>query len=144
MFSNSTKYAIRTIVYLSQKEAGHKCTVEEIAADLDIPKPYLSKVLQQLSKADLISSLKGRGGGFYLTTENKRRNLIDVVICMDGKNVFNQCLLGLPQCNEKNPCLLHSEFKKFKSGLEKSVVKKSINKLIEEWASNDSNSLEKD
>lgn len=66
MFSNSTKYAIRTIEYLLFNKEGGKNTVGALAKELDIPQPYLSKIMQQLSKSKLISSTKGRGGGFIL------------------------------------------------------------------------------
>ena len=95
MFSNSTKYAIRAIVHMLQHQDKGKNTVVEMATELRIPQPYLSKVLQQLSKNGIISSTKGRGGGFYLSNQNMNRPLIDVVICIEGHNVFNKCILGL-------------------------------------------------
>lgn len=130
MFSNSTKYAIRTIEYLLFNQDKGKNTVGELAEQLDIPQPYLSKVMQQLSKSGIISSTKGRGGGFYLSKENMKRPLIDIVICIEGQNVFKNCVLGLPNCSDKNPCLLHAHFKVFKESLEKSVCKDSIRELL--------------
>jgi len=132
MFSNSTKYAIRTILYLSQHEADDKKTVGEIAAVLKIPRPYLSKILQQLSRIGIISSTKGRGGGFYLSNENLKRPLIDVIVTIDGHNVFDKCMLGLPNCSDKNPCRLHFDYKKFKTSLEKTICEESIEDLIKD------------
>ena len=132
MISNSTKYAIRTILFLSRGEEGKKYIVEELANALDIPKPYLSKILQQLSRSNIISSTKGRGGGFYLTKENLQRPLIDIVLCIEGHNVFNKCLLGLPKCSDTNPCLLHTDYKIFKANLEKTMCDESIENLVKE------------
>ena len=130
MFSNSTKYAIRTILFLAQREAHRKCTVEEIATELKIPRPYLSKILQQLSKDHIISSAKGRGGGFYLTAENLKRSLIDIIICIEGHNALENCLLGLPECSEKDPCIVHADYKAFRQNLEKTISKQSIMSLL--------------
>ena len=130
MFSNSTKYAIRAIVQIMEDADQGKSTVVDLAAELDIPQAYLSKILQQLAKADIISSTKGRGGGFYLTEENMSRPLMDIVLCIDGYNVFKQCILGLSQCSEKNPCALHSQFLEFKQGLEKSICVESLKDLL--------------
>ena len=132
MFSNSTKYAIRTILYLSQYNPTDKKTVGEIASELKIPKPYLSKILQQLSKIGIISSTKGRGGGFFLSKENLKRPLIDIIITIDGHNVFDKCLLGLPNCSDQNPCRLHFDYKKFKTNLEKTICEQSIDDLIKD------------
>ena len=130
MFSNSTKYAIRTIEYLLLNQEEDKLSVIKLATELDIPQPYLSKIMQQLSKGGIISSTKGRGGGFYLSDENKKRPLIDIVICIEGYNVFDKCVLGLPHCSDENPCLLHKHFKLFKLSLQKSICKDSIKELF--------------
>lgn len=130
MFSNSTKYAIRTIEYLLLNQENDKLSVIKLATELDIPQPYLSKIMQQLSKGDIISSTKGRGGGFYLSPQNMKRPLIDIVICIEGHNVFDKCVLGLNQCSDDNPCLLHTHFKIFKESLEKSICVDSINELF--------------
>lgn len=130
MFSNSTKYAIRAIVHMLQNQDKGKNTVVEMATELSIPQPYLSKILQHLSKSNIISSSKGRGGGFYLTNENGKRPLIDVVICIEGHNVFNKCILGLVECSDENPCLLHHHFKAFKSSIEKSICEQSVDDLF--------------
>ena len=130
MFSNSTKYAIRAIVHMLQHHDKGKNTVVEMATELSIPQPYLSKVLQQLSKSGIISSAKGRGGGFYLSKDNINRPLIDVVICIEGHNVFNKCVLGLPECSDENPCVLHPQFKAFKNSIEQLICKQAVEDLL--------------
>ncbi|MCF6353126.1 MAG: Rrf2 family transcriptional regulator [Cyclobacteriaceae bacterium] len=130
MFSNSTKYAIRTIEYLLNYQGGKKLSVAYLAKELDIPQPFLSKIMQQLSKRDVISSTKGRGGGFYLSKENMNRPLIDIVICIEGYNVFDNCILGLKECSDENPCLLHKYYKAFKKSLEKPINQDSIKELL--------------
>ena len=100
MFSNSTKYAIRAILYLSSLDVGKKSTVDDVAAELDLPKPYLSKLLQQLSRNTIIESSRGRGGGFFLSEKNLKRPLMDVIICLEGQNILKNCLLGLPNCSD--------------------------------------------
>ncbi len=46
MFSNSTKYAIRTVEFLFLRRNTGKISVAELAMELNILRPYLSKVLQ--------------------------------------------------------------------------------------------------
>ncbi len=134
MFSNSTKYAIRTVIYLAHNQGGQKYTVVELADKLDIPKPYLSKILQQLSRSKIISSAKGRGGGFYMTEKNLQQQLIDIIICIEGHNIFDKCVLGLPHCNHDNPCFLHTQFFEFKNGLNASLHEYTLKELIEKEA----------
>ena len=75
MFSKSCKYGIRAVLYLAvhsslQKRLG----VTEIASELEIPKHFLAKILQQLAKENLISSTKGPSGGFFLSKKNRESN----------------------------------------------------------------------
>jgi Rrf2 family protein len=113
-----------------REEQDKKHTVVEMAKNLDIPKPFLSKIMQQLSKSGLISSTKGRGGGFYLSSENKTRPLIDVIECIEGKNVFQHCILGLPECSDDNPCILHNKFGGFRDSICQSICEDSIKDLL--------------
>ncbi len=122
MFSSATKYAIRAIVHLREHaHKGHKLRVQEIADAISVPGPYLSKVLQQLVRHGLVSSAKGRGGGFYLSEANLDKTLLDILICMEGRNVFDKCLLGFPECGEAHPCILHEQYKPFKATMNQLV-----------------------
>lgn len=115
MFSKSCKYAIRSILYLAlytSEEA--KMGVDELAAKLDVPKHFLAKILQQLTRNHLISSSKGRNGGFYLTQENKKSNLLAVIECIDGSRAFRECVLGLAECSNENPCPYHGTVRKYR------------------------------
>ncbi len=106
--------------------------VSDIASELAIPVAFLRKILQQLSRNNLISSTKGRGGGFYLSDENIRRPLIDIVICMEGEDVFDRCILGLPDCGDANPCQLHQYYKVFKADLSSVFKDMAIEELRQE------------
>ncbi len=130
MFSNATKYAIRTVLHLASKEnTSPKSTVLDLAKELEIPKPFLSKILQKLAKADLVSSSKGRGGGFYLTDDNSSKTLLDIILCIDGTNSINECILGQPTCSDENPCPLHHYYKDIKRDLLMVISDASVNKL---------------
>ncbi len=130
MFSNSTQYAIRTIVHMLKNGEENRYTIVQVASELKIPQAFLSKIMQQLSKAEIISSSKGRGGGFYLSKENMKRPLMDVIICIEGKNIFKNCILGLEQCSDINPCILHVQFGSFRDNICKSVCDRSISDLL--------------
>ncbi len=127
MFSKSCKYAIRAVLHLAiyaSKE--RKLGVDELASELDVPRHFLAKILQQLSRYNLISSLKGRNGGFYLTEEDKKSNLLSVIDCIDGPGIFSNCVLGLPDCSDANPCPYHKTVKKYKDQFHDLVATETI------------------
>lgn len=112
MFSKTCRYAIRAILFLAvHTDEDKKIGVDDISEGLDIPRHFLAKILQQLTRHDLASSSKGRNGGFYMSQENKSASLLRVIESIDGKDVFTSCILGLPECSGSNPCTLHEQVK---------------------------------
>jgi Rrf2 family protein len=118
MFSKSCKYAIRASLLLAlATDENTKIGVDEIALRLEVPKHFLAKILQQLSKQKLISSAKGPNGGFYMSKLNKNASLLSIITCIDGDEQFKGCILGLPKCSDNNPCSFHEEFKIYRKKL---------------------------
>lgn len=115
MLSNASKYAINAILYLaSESSEEKKIGSREIAASIDVPVPYLAKLLQDMARKDVISSSKGPKGGFYLTDENRSQKLINVVSHIDGLAKFEECVLGLKDCSNEKPCPIHFSVQPFK------------------------------
>ena len=107
IFSHSCQYAIKSCIYLAKKR--EKTDVVEIAAYINSPAHFTSKILQKLAKNNIISSSKGRSGGFYLNDE-QFQNLTVKQICIvfDDEKLLFGCILGLSECNEENPCPVHN------------------------------------
>lgn len=127
MLSNQSKYAIRGVIYLaihaSEKD---KFGSKEIGNEINIPVPFLAKIFQKLSKEKLISSSKGPHGGFFLSAEQLKGSLLEVIHSIDGKDSFNSCFIGLPECADDNPCPVHHLAGPLKNQLLEDLGKRSI------------------
>lgn len=113
MFSKACEYGIRASIYIGQQSAdfGRRVSLKDIAAEIGSPEAFTAKVLQQLVRHELITSVKGPTGGFELTpTQLRTVTLRQVVTALDGPGVLQGCALGLPQCSAKQPCPLHYQF----------------------------------
>ncbi|HRK74566.1 MAG TPA: Rrf2 family transcriptional regulator [Rhodothermales bacterium] len=111
MFSNSCIYALRAVLYLAeQASAQNRLGVKSMAATLEIPEPYLAKVLQILARFGVVTSVKGPGGGFYLTEEQLAMPILRVVEVTDGLGELMRCVMGFTSCSTDNPCFLHNSF----------------------------------
>lgn len=126
MLSSACKYAIRAVLHLAITASDKKLSGKEIAEALDVPPPFLAKLLQELSKKNLISSSKGPRGGFYLTEDNRSAPLINVVNQIDGLAWFEQCTLGLPECGNVNPCPIHNAIQPFKIEFHRTLQENSV------------------
>lgn len=108
MFSNSTKYAIKSVLYLALNSNDKKrVVIKEISESINVPQAYIAKILQELSKLKVISSVRGPKGGFYLSEENRNQPCINVLIALNGVDRLTSCLLSLEKCDENCPCPLH-------------------------------------
>lgn len=133
MLSNTSKYAIRAVIYLAL-HAGEekKIGIKLISKDLGIPTPFLGKILQTLAKHKLLSSTKGPHGGFGLGRKAEDINLIDIVDIIDGQDVFKQCLIKLEDCNEKEPCSMHYKYSEIRKNLLSLFRNQNIANLVNE------------
>lgn len=111
MFSKSCTYALRAVLYTALEGSfDNKVGITQIANAIDVPKPFLGKLLQKLSKHEIISSAKGPKGGFYLSKESMKQSPLIIVKLMDGESIFNKCVLDLAECSDDNPCPFHEGF----------------------------------
>ncbi|QVY66456.1 Rrf2 family transcriptional regulator [Polaribacter sp. Q13] len=137
MLSNSSKYAIRAVLYLTEKASKDlKIGSKKIAEDLIMPAPFLAKTLQELTKKNIISSVKGPHGGFYLSETDEKNSLFDIIECIDGADKFNDCYLGQLECSDTNPCVVHHLYVPFKNKLISKLKKKTILEMSIEYAEN--------
>ena len=126
MLSNSCRYGIRAVMYLASRPSGEKMTgITTISKDLNLPTPFLAKILQQLAKHKILNSLKGPHGGFSLLKDPKEITLLDIVRTIDGDDIFNNCIIHNSTCRyvseRKESCALHDDY---------SVIRKDLMKLF--------------
>lgn len=134
MISNSAKYAIKAVIYLGLHSGkSNKILTREIYEEIQVSESYLAKILQQLSRRGIISSSKGRNGGFYMSEKDFEHSLMDIVRAVDGDQSVDSCLLGISNCNLENPCALHDTVGKgkteFNRKLENAILKDIISQL---------------
>lgn len=127
MLTNASKYAIRAVLYLTEKvDSNEKLSGKEISNNLDIPDAFIAKLLQKLAKAKIVSSSKGPKGGFYMNEDNLKKHIQDVIFAIDNKDIFEGCFMGLPVCSDENPCPIHHIVAPFKENLQEKFNNLSI------------------
>jgi len=130
MLGKTTEYAIRALVYIFiQNQEGKRPGFKEISRKIDSPEQFTAKVLQNLARAELISSMKGRGGGFFFDQPATPLTIYDVIRVMEGEKFFSKCGFGLKRCNGESPCPLHDDYSPVREGFFKLVKKETIQSL---------------
>ncbi|MCC5938755.1 MAG: Rrf2 family transcriptional regulator [Lunatimonas sp.] len=138
MFSKACQYGIKSVIYIwKQSLNGSKVGAKEIAEHIHAPEPFTAKILQDLVRKDIVSSQKGPTGGFYVDEDHEGLTLRDLVVAIDGDELFVGCTLGLKFCSETNPCPVHFDILKIRTQLQEMLTKKSLKELAMEVESGD-------
>lgn len=135
MLSSSSKYGIRAVTYIASKsKKNEKIGIKMISEDLRLPTPFLAKILQLLAKQKILSSSKGPHGGFSLLKDPKEITLYDIIVTIDGADIFENCVIHNTTCkcvnNEKLICPIHKEYSKIRSEMVRLFKRKSISSLV--------------
>ncbi len=111
MLSQTCIYGIQTCIFLALPEQVEKrVRVSTIAEELHISPTFLSKIVNQLVQVGILKSVRGVSGGTWLAKPAQEIKAVDIVLAIDGNRIFNECLLGLPGCNDRNPCPFHQQW----------------------------------
>ena len=110
LLSRGCEYGLRAVLYLTSLNADGFVPIRTLSDELDIEFHFLTKQFQQLSEAGLIHSQRGPKGGIALAQAPDRITLLDIVLAIDGEDLFRECVLGLPGCGERKPCPLHGSW----------------------------------
>lgn len=130
MISQTAEYALRAVVHLASVEQnGATQTTQQIADATQVPLGYLSKVLQGLSRAGVIASQRGLGGGWTLSRAAQEISVFDVVQPVDPIRRIVACPLGL-EAHDAALCPLHQSLDDAAAMLEKSFRETSIAMLV--------------
>lgn len=119
MFSKACEYGIKASVYIIDSSLkNQKVSLKEVAKAIDSPEAYTSKILQQLSRNNIIQSEKGPTGGFSVDKDKiDQINLSTIVSAIDGDTIYKKCGLGFNQCNDSKPCVIHHQYKSIRTDL---------------------------
>jgi Rrf2 family protein len=133
MFSKACEYGIKAITYIAtQSMIGRRVKIGEVVEHIDSPEAFTAKILGALVKENIVQSVTGPYGGFYIDKNQMDQiTMIDIVTAIDGDSIFNGCGLGLKQCNADHPCPMHSKFVSVRADLKRMLKSTSIRELAE-------------
>jgi len=135
IFSKKCEYGMQAILYLAAQDKGTLVSAEDISKVPKIPREFISKILQSLKESGLISSSKGKAGGFSLAKPASRIKLIDVVAAIDGLDIFDSCVLGFSECSPTHPCPVHNTWGPLRNQTYDMLTSETLDKLKEKTLS---------
>lgn len=105
--TRAADYGVRVMIQLSAMAGNGRVSLPDLARSTGAPQSFLSKVLQSLTRAGLISSRRGQTGGFHISQRGAAASMRDVIEAIDGAICLNLCLIAGRSCSRKARCPAH-------------------------------------
>jgi Rrf2 family protein len=131
MFSKACEYAIRATAHIARQSLNsERASLVDISKAIDSPVAYTAKILQQLVKTGIISSTRGKNGGFYISGQEMNKRMIsEIVFAFDGNAIYTGCGLGLETCSPEQPCPAHQQFVNIRNELKDALEKTTVGSM---------------
>ncbi|PWJ44529.1 RrF2 family transcriptional regulator [Sediminitomix flava] len=112
MLSKKTVYALHALTFLARRHGDGPILISEVSDTCKIPKKFLENILLELKNIGILSSKKGKGGGYYLIKEPEDITLAKIIRMFNGPialvpcvslNFYEKC----DSCMSENVCGLN-------------------------------------
>ncbi|MBN1555142.1 MAG: Rrf2 family transcriptional regulator [Phycisphaerae bacterium] len=105
--SLAAELAVRGALVLAQQHGKGPITLAEVCELRDMSREYLAKVFGLLSRAELVTPIRGKNGGYVLARDPKDISLMDIFEAVEGPQYLNFCVHDPPQCDQVETCKVH-------------------------------------
>jgi len=133
LLTRDTDYAVRAICCMASKP-GRAVTVAELTDDLKMPRPFLRKILQRLSKVGMVMSARGKEGGFRLAKDPYGMTLADFIEAFQGPFSINECIFKKKACPNTKRCVMKRKIDEIEDYVEAQLRSVSIGSILNKKA----------
>lgn len=126
------EYAVRAVVYLAAQPEGKVSLITEISEIQEVPKSYLSKIMQHLVRSGLVKSRRGAKGGFVLARPANEITLRQTIEALEGPIHLNVCLIKKGECHRDDLCPVHPVWKDAQKKLIEVLDSKTMADLVKD------------
>lgn len=105
--------------------------LDELCDGSDLPRHFVAKIFQDLVRKGLLTSAKGRGGGFALARPADQITVFDIVQIIDGSEQLDRCVVGMAQCDDQQPCPHHDQWKPLREQIKEFMIQTTLAEMGE-------------
>ncbi len=128
-FSRESEYAVRGMVALAGAPPQEALTLQEIAAQGNLPQGFLAKIFQKLVRHGLIESHRGVQRGYTLARPASEIVLRQVLEAIEGPDLFDRCIFSHRRCGQEGRCVLHAYWGRLRGEVTKLFEEVSLGDL---------------
>ena len=135
MITQKAKYALKALLHLAAHHTGRPILISHISLQENIPRKFLESILLELRKSGIVTSQKGKGGGYLLGTSPDNITMAQVLRTIDGPiaplpcvslNFYQSCA----DCPDEVACKLHHALAEIRDANLKVMEHKSLAQIL--------------
>lgn len=124
---------------------GKGLSVDALAEFFEVPSAYLAKQMQLLRRAEIVQSVRGKGGGYRLARSVDEITLFDIVKAIEGPAPAFRCTeirqngpCALKRVDCKRPCEIAAAFAGAEQAYRDALAARTLASVMQEAAANSS------
>lgn len=119
MLTKKAKYALNALVYIAENQLNGLVTSEQIAQHTQLSRKFLETILNDLKKQGILSSIKGKQGGYQLQKPPQDIHLVEIIRLFDGAIGLIPCATHqffqpCKECKNVETCRIRFTFKELR------------------------------
>lgn len=103
--STKGRYALRLMVDLALSGQGQPISLKDVAQRQQLSDKYLEQIVTPLSRAGLVRSVRGAGGGYLLTRRPEEYTVGEVLRPLEGDLAPVECATDAQFCERSGQCV---------------------------------------
>jgi Rrf2 family protein len=104
--TRAAEYGVLGLVALARRPAGEVVMIDVICDEEDVPRSFLGKIFQSLTRAGIVRSARGSGGGFTLARLPGKISALEIIEAVEGPIALQRCLDDATGCEHSGGCAL--------------------------------------
>lgn len=123
--SRESAYGIEGLLALAANPAGSVMLVSDIAATRGVSQSFLAKIFQKFTRHGIVRSFRGSIRGYALALPPKAIKLKEILVAIEGPEIFERCIFWSDRCADSNPCPLHDRWKQIRQRLIEGLMERT-------------------
>ncbi len=134
MLSNKAKYGLKALIHLADNR-GHPVQSAEIAEAEGLPKKFLDAILLEIKNLGVITSKKGKGGGYQLARPPDTIALGQVLRALDGSFAPVPCVsrsayARCSDCRDEDGCAVRPVMQEVRDAIAGVLDKRTLGDML--------------
>jgi FeS assembly SUF system regulator len=109
--SKITDYGIVLLARLARDTEGTTHNARELAAEVDLPAPVVSKILKLLAREGVLESHRGAKGGYVLTRRPEDVTVAEMIRVLEGPVALTECSVAPSSCEHETNCAVRDPWR---------------------------------